>query len=286
MGRSQPPSPGELPNPVSLVDIDVHPVTQRQAVQLVARFAEEGGPSLVVTPNVDHVVQLRRDPRLRAAYRSARLRVCDGAPLVWLARLCGQPVPERVAGADLFVDVCGEAARRELKVFVVGGAPDVLARGMAAMQRRFPDLQLDGHSPPMRFEGTEHDAEAQRRLAAADPDIVMVCLGAPRAEIWAAQQQQRHPAVYLCVGAAIDFAAGARSRAPERLQRLGLEWLYRLAQEPGRLWRRYLVQDSVFLLISVRELLRCRMRPGRRASFVRRGWINGPPGPPDRGSRR
>lgn len=243
-----------LTAPVPLAGVDVHPVTRRQAVNAVVQRAVLGGGGVVVTPNVDHVVLLERDATFRAAYERAFLRLCDGMPLVLLSRMMGRPVPERVAGADLFLDLCGEAAARGLRVFIAGGMPDVLERGLVALRERFPGLDVTGHSPPLAFEGTVADRVLQRAIAAAEPDLVMICLGAPRAEVWAAGQVERHQAVYLCVGAAIDFAAGARRRAPGWVQTAGLEWLYRLVQEPRRLWRRYLVQDSAFLRIAVREL--------------------------------
>ena len=246
-----------LPDPVRVADVEVHPVTAAQAVDLVAALARSPEPALVVTPNVDHVVLLREDVQFAAAYRSARLRLCDGMPLVALSRLCGQPLPGRVTGADLFLHVCARAAADGLRVFVAGGMPDVLADGIAEMRRRFPDLTISGHSPPLDFEGTAEDDDLRRRIASARPHVVMVCLGAPRAEVWASEQQHRFPAVYLCVGAAIDFAAGARRRAPRWVQRSGLEWLYRLGQEPGRLWRRYLVRDARFLPIAARSLASC-----------------------------
>lgn len=244
-----------LPKTLPLAGIDVHPVTRRQAANIVLEWAAGGDTAVVVTPNVDHVVMLEHDPAFRAAYRAARLRLCDGQPLVLLSRLRGRPVPERVTGADLFLDVCAGAAARGLRVFVAGGMPDVLRQGVEALRARFPGLDVIGYSPPLAFEHTEHDEDLQRRIAVAAPDLVMVCLGAPRAEIWAAEQSERYAGVYLCVGAAIDFAAGARRRAPTWVQRLGLEWAYRLLQEPRRLWRRYLVQDRAFFRLAIRDLV-------------------------------
>jgi len=258
------PLPDELRAPVlavPLVGMQIHAVTRSQAVNLVGALARRP-PGLVVTPNVDHAVLLAKDPAFRRAYDAATLRLCDGAPLLALSRLCRRPLPERVTGADLMLDVCRLAAEQGLRVFVAGGAPDVLERGLQNLRRRFPELQVSGHSPPLAFEGTIHDAQLQKALRAAKPDVVMVCLGAPRAELWAAQHMRALPAVYLCVGAAIDFAAGTRRRAPQLLQRLGLEWLYRLSQEPGRLWRRYLVRDLAFLPLALAELGRS---AGRRS---------------------
>lgn len=252
--------PGSLPRPVPLGHARVHPVTIDQAARTVLHWARARRSALVVTPNVDHVVLLERDPAFRSAYEAAHLQVCDGMPLKMLASLAGTPVPERVTGVDLFVEVCRRAAREDLRVFIAGGMPDVLENGIARLRRRFPGLQVTGHSPPFGFEGTAAEVELIDAIAAADPHVVAVCFGAPRSEVWALQQLEHRPAVYLSVGAAIDFVAGSRRRAPGWLQRLGLEWLFRLASEPGRLWRRYLVRDVAFLAVAARHLRTRRRR--------------------------
>ena len=256
----------EPPTPVPLAGTAIHPVTRWEAVSLIINFASAGRSSLVVTPNVDHVVTLRRDAAFREAYAVADLRVCDGAPLLLLSRLCGRRLPERVTGADILVDVCRSASGLGLRVFIAGGAPAVLERGIWNLRATFPSLRVEGWSPPYDFEGTVHDLELQRRLAGARPDIVFVCIGAPRAEIWSAHQLAHHRAVFICAGAAIDFAAGARLRAPRWMQQACLEWVYRLSREPRRLWRRYLVRDPAFLPIAVAEVVRARLHLVRSAT--------------------
>lgn len=252
----------EPPEPVDVAGTLVHPVTRDEAADLVAAWGQHAEAALVVTLNVDHAVQLEDDGAFREAYDCARLRLCDGAPLLALARLCGRRLPGRVTGADLLFDVCERAARLDLRVFVAGGSPQVLVAGLAALRARYPGLQISGASPPPGFEGTEHEVALKDSLRAAAPDVVMVCFGAPRSEVWAARQLDEQPAAYLCVGAAIDFAAGAQRRAPLWMQRVGIEWLHRLAREPRRLWRRYLVRDAAFLPLAARELWRHRA-PGR-----------------------
>lgn len=243
-----------LPSPVPIAAARVHPITPGQAVRTIAAWADARVPAVVVTPNVDHLVLLEEDEEFRAAYDAAQLQLCDGMPLMVLARLSGDPLPARVTGADLFLDVCAEAVAHGQRVFIAGGMPEVLDKGIAVLRERYPGLDVVGHSPPLGFEGTPDEEELRSRIVAARPDIVMVCLGAPRAEIWATDQCGRYGAVYLCVGAAIDFAAGARKRAPRWMQEFGLEWLFRLLQEPRRLARRYLVRDRAFLGIALRHV--------------------------------
>ena len=243
-----------VPAPVTIGQARVHPVTRSEAARAVVAWASAGSPALVVTPNVDHLVLLERDDAFRDAYASATLQVCDGMPVLVLGRLSGSPLPERVTGADLFLDVCALAAERGLRIFIAGGMPDVLERGISVLRERFPHLEVSGHSPPRGFEGTAAEDTLRSRIAAADPHVVMVCFGAPRQEVWAAAQCRRQPGVYMCVGAAIDFAAGAKRRAPRWMQQSGLEWFHRLLQEPGRLGQRYLVQDRAFFGIALRQL--------------------------------
>lgn len=252
--------PRQPPSPVALGRADIHPVTLDQAAALVLDWAPRRDAALVVTPNVDHLVRLEQDADFRAAYTAARLRVADGVPLLWLSAACGRPLPGRVNGTDLFERTCAGAARAGLSVFIAGGMPDVLRSAVAALRQQFPGLRVDGWSPPVGFEGTAADLDLQERLAAADPDVVMICVGAPRSEKWGALQVRRRPGVYLCVGSAVDFAAGARRRAPRFMQEHGLEWLHRMVQEPRRLARRYLVEDRAFARIAVRELRASRRR--------------------------
>lgn len=255
----------ELPAPLPLATTTVHPVSLEEATEHVLRWAATREASVVVTPNVDHLVRLEQDGAFREAYARTRLRVVDGVPLLWLLRAVGRPVPGRVNGTDLFDGVCAGAAERGLTMFIAGGLPDVLAAAVLQLRERFPGLAVEGWSPPLGFEGSPDDDELQRRIRAADPDIVCVCVGAPRSEKWAARYAVQRPGTYLCVGSAVDFAAGARRRAPAFMQRNGLEWLHRLAQEPRRLGRRYLVEDRAFVRIALREL-RGRGWPSRSLS--------------------
>lgn len=215
--------------------------------------------SFVVTMNVDHVVELRTNERFRRAYESAAVRVVDGAPVLVVAKLAGRALPGRVAGSDLMPALIGEAARLGLPVAIVGGSPEVNERALAVLAAEYPALEVTGWSPY----GFTDDPDAARaiadRLRELAPRLVFVCFGAPRSEIWTAEH--RHllpPGVVVCAGAGVDFIAGAKKRAPGWMQRTGLEWLFRLLQEPGRLWRRYLVRDLAFVPVAVREVWRSR----------------------------
>ncbi len=255
--EAEPPA-ASLQAPVTVAGVAIHPLNLHQAVEHIASMAGSGQGGLIVTPNVDHVLLVRSNDRFRQAYERAELRLCDGGPLMVLARLCGRHIPERVTGADLMVPVSGRCAELGLKVMVVGGAPATLEACLANLRGRFPTLAIEGISPTIGFEGTPADLELQQAIERSAPNMVFVCIGTPRGEIWAADQLRRWPAAYISAGAAVDFVAGTKSRAPAWMQRLSLEWLYRLWREPRRLAYRYLVRDPQFLPLAVREVFRAR----------------------------
>ena len=241
---------------VDVLGTALHDLTMADATAQVVTLARSDRSHLVVTANVDHLMGLRHDAEFRQAYARASLRLADGAPVVALARLCGTPLPERVTGADLMPAVLAAAEASRLRVFVLGGTEEVAAGAARAIRSRHPRLVLDHASPPWHFE--DDGREDRRTLGAVRafrPDVVFVCVGAPRSEKWVARHlTQLDHGVVLCVGAAVDFVAGSKRRAPRLVQRLGFEWAFRLLQEPGRLWRRYLLTDSRFLLIAAGHL--------------------------------
>lgn len=248
---------------VLLFGIGIDNVTTDQAVEALRRLLDSGkGQHYVVTPNVDHVVRLENDAAFRQAYAGATLVLPDGMPLVWASRVLGKPLKERVTGADLLPRACAMGARDGRSIFLLGGREGVAELAARKLAEKYPGLRIAGvYSPPMGF---ERDPAENRRIAAlvnrARPDILVVGLGAPKQELWiAAHRRSLDFGVALCIGAAIDFAAGTLSRAPRVLRRTGFEWAWRLAREPRRLWKRYLVDDMAFGRIVLREWRRLRM---------------------------
>ena len=241
--------------------VPLDPLTLAGAVDAIERLVREGQGGTVLTPNVDHVVLVHEDPRFRAAYEHASLSLCDGKPVYWSSKLVGEPVPEKVSGSDLVMPVLERAAERGLSVFLFGGAPGSAEKARDALATRLPALRIAGMAAPRVpvDHRPEAHAEAARTIAEARPDLVLVGLGAPKQELFAqAVREAVRPAVLLCLGASIDFLAGAVPRAPVWMSEHGLEWLYRLGREPGRLWKRYLVRDPRFAAILLRDLVRRR----------------------------
>lgn len=247
------------PSRIELLGVPLHVVRFCEAVDLCIRLAQGDRPSYVVTANVDHVMRFSRCPEVRPLYTQADLVVADGTPLIWASRLLGTPLPERVAGSDLFPALSAKAADNDLSVFFLGGAPETAQRAADILQARHPQLRVAGtYCPDYGFE--KDDAECARivgMIRAARPDILFVGLGSPKQEQWIVSNREACGArLSIGVGISFSFLCGDVIRAPRWMQRIGLEWLHRLHQEPHRLWRRYLLEDSRFLALVARDLLK------------------------------
>ncbi|RZA18554.1 MAG: glycosyltransferase [Proteobacteria bacterium] len=235
-------------------------LNRRSAVDAVIAAAESGKPYYVVTPNSDHLVRLESDENLRQIYSQANLVIADGMPLVWASRLLGNPLEERVTGADLMPAVCEEAAKRGLSIFMMGAPEGVAIEAQKRLEKSYPGLKVVGaYSPPYGFEKDKQiNTEIIEMINAAAPDIIFVGLGAPKQESWIHQNHQKFSkGAFLGIGASIDFIAGNVKRAPLWVQKSGFEWMYRLLQEPGRLAKRY-AADTYVLWIILREVFRKR----------------------------
>jgi N-acetylglucosaminyldiphosphoundecaprenol N-acetyl-beta-D-mannosaminyltransferase len=211
----------------------------------------------VFTPNVDHIVMGEQNEVFRRAYQRTSLSLVDGVPVLWASRLLGRPLPEKVSGSDLVLPLMERAAARGWRVFLLGGAPGTGEIAAARLKEQFPSLLIVGTEAPwidLKSPVAERHAVAAR-IAEAKPDLVMVAFGAPKQEIFCDEMLDLlKPAVLVCVGAGLDFIAGAAHRAPPWMSRWGLEWMYRLAREPRRLAARYLLRDPQFFVILLREL--------------------------------
>lgn len=252
------------PIPVDAVSLD-------EAVARIDRLVQAGAGGTVFTPNVDHIVAAREDADFRDAYASADLALVDGMPVLWLCQLLGVPAREKVSGSDLIRPLLRVAATRGRRVFLLGAAPEVARRAAQVLARELPGLVIAGiASPAVDMSRPAAERAALRgELRAARADLVLVALGAPKAEKFAHEcRDELRPAVLVCVGAGLDFVAGAVRRAPRWVSTSGLEWLFRLAQEPRRLWRRYLVRGPralpVFASLLLARTLR-RVGPGERS---------------------
>lgn len=210
----------------------------------------------VATANLDFVARARKDQALHDDLASSGLVVADGAPVAWLARLAGAGHSRRVTGVDLVAELCRlGSARGGLRIASYGSSPEVARASAIALEAAYPGVQFVLQiSPPFRPLTPEEVASHHAEIVAARPDVVLVALGCPRQERFAAEHADAAPgAVWIGVGGTFDFYAGIRRRAPGPLQAIGAEWVARLAQDPRRLWRRYFIDDlPAFVAVALR----------------------------------
>jgi N-acetylglucosaminyldiphosphoundecaprenol N-acetyl-beta-D-mannosaminyltransferase len=261
--------------PISLLGVPFDNVTIPQAIGRIEEMIASGQSHYVVTANVDFCIQAIDDVELRRILFDADLVLCDGTPLVWASRLFGNPLPERVAGADLVPRLLERAAKKGYRVFFLGGSPQVAQEAVERLRGQYPDLVIAGHySPPFRPLLDMNHSEICERIRAAKPDLLFVSFGCPKAEKWMAMHYHTLGVpVSMGVGATIDFLAGRVRRAPAWMQRIGAEWVYRLAQEPRRLWSRYAgdlrrLGGPLVTQLWTQRLARCRNADDSRAAMT------------------
>ena len=256
---------------VPLFGIPVSRVTNAEALERILAWAREGRarreaggragpPRVVATVNVDFVVNAvpwrpsRAGGELLDCLKKADMVTADGMPVVALSRLLRDPLPERVAGSDLTPALCRACAKEGLRFYVLGGTPETLAEAFANMGIAGSPAIAGTDSSRVDVGGDQ--AEALARIGAAKPDILFVALGNPKQELWIRRNFDRIDApVAIGVGGSFNFVSGRVRRAPRWVQRCGLEWVHRIAQEPGRLWRRYAVGLVKFSWLSLHALL-------------------------------
>ena len=243
----------------------LHRTTGAQVVDAVFAALARGEGGMLVTANLEFAQRAAEAPEIAALYGSATLRVADGAPLLWLARLQGTPLPERVPGSDLVWRIAERAARDNRSLFLLGGAPGAAERAGDVLRRRYAGLRIVGTlAPRLSSEPlAEELAPVATALASACPDLVYCAFGTPKQERVAVALIPTLPrAWWVGCGISLSFIAGQRRRAPRWIQRVGLEWLHRTTQEPGRLAGRYLLRNLPFLVVSAGRVL---LAPRREA---------------------
>jgi N-acetylglucosaminyldiphosphoundecaprenol N-acetyl-beta-D-mannosaminyltransferase len=255
--------PSELRS-VDILGVKVHGVDLEVTLQIMERWVRGNQRDYICLANVFGVVESRHNAQLWEAYHRAGLVVADGVPIVWASRVFGEKTITRVYGPDLFLAACVRSLKTGWSHYFYGGAPGVAERLAAQLTNRFPGLRIAGWSaPPFRQLTTAEKEEAIRTINDSRADILWIGLGAPRQEIWMAEQRSAlSPSVAVAVGAAFDFLSGAKPEAPRWMQRIGLGWLFRFLTEPRRLWRRYLIGNSMYLFLIGKQIIsRWRKRP-------------------------
>ena len=210
----------------------------------------------VCCANVHSVVTATRDPKFKEALAAADMTTADGAPIAWMLRQLGFPGQHRINGPDLMWKCCAATALNGGSIFLYGSSVDTLAALKCRLLDAFPGLVISGSlSPPYRPLTAEEDAHIVAAINVSRADVVFVSLGCPKQELWMAEHRGLIRAVMIGVGAAFDYHGGTLRRAPVWLRNTGLEWMYRLGAEPRRLWKRYLVTNTFFVLAAIRQLI-------------------------------
>lgn len=242
-------------NRIKFLNTYIDNITMSEAVEEIDRLIRQRQCSYVVTPNLDHIVLLESDSEFSDAYSNADLIVTDGMPLIWISKLLKTPIKEKISGSDLFPEMCRMAASKGYSIFILGAAEGVADQAADKLKAKVAGLQICGtYSPPIGFEKDAAELEKIKELIAqADPDILAVSLGSPKGEkfIYKHINEYNIP-LGISIGATIDFEAGNVKRAPKWMSDFGLEWLFRITQDPKRLIKRYW-NDAVKIIPIIRK---------------------------------
>lgn len=245
---------------INLFGIKIDPVTMHEAVSVIFGWMDkkENECRFVITPNVDHIVQVQSNIALQASYQQASLVVTDGRPVMWAAGFLGVKIPELVPGSDLVPAIFEYAQKNQkpIKVFLLGAMPGVADRAKLFINQQWPLVDIVGTlSPDFGFDKNEQESkEICEAVNASEADLLIVGLGAPKQELWITQYAPLISVkAALCVGATIDFLANEKPRAPMWMRKHGLEWLHRLLSEPKRLAKRYGIDAVKFPIIVYKE---------------------------------
>jgi N-acetylglucosaminyldiphosphoundecaprenol N-acetyl-beta-D-mannosaminyltransferase len=247
----------QLTKKIPIVSTFIHSTNYQDACDRIQVWANYNRSCYIVAANVHVVMMGYWQKQYREVLNNAALVTPDGMPLVWTMRLLGIKNQTRVYGPDLMLAWCDRASQLKLPIYLYGATPQTLEKLKYNLKQQFPDLIIAGsHAPPFRNLTTAEEAADRIGIIASGAKVVFVGLGCPKQEYWMARQQGKLPAVTIGVGAAFSFHSGEVSQAPRWAMQWGLEWLYRLSREPKRLWQRYLINNPIFVGLSIWQLLR------------------------------
>jgi N-acetylglucosaminyldiphosphoundecaprenol N-acetyl-beta-D-mannosaminyltransferase len=244
-------------NRVNILGVGVSAIDMQKALDTIDAWIADHEREYICVANVHTVMESQRDSRLRDIHNQAGMVTPDGMPLVWVSHRKGFSDVRRVYGPDLMLVLCEHSIEQKYKHYFYGGAEGIPEKLVSNLKEKFPGLQVVGmHSPPFRDLTPTEQEQIIDKINAANPDIIWVGLGAPKQEYWMVNYRARLNApVLIGVGAAFDFHSGVKKQAPLWMQRNGLEWLFRLVSEPRRLWKRYVVNNPLFVILVIMQAL-------------------------------
>lgn len=241
---------------MKILDVNISPTSYLQASQLIREWANHNESRYVCAANVHMVMEAHDSSQVRDVVNNADLVTPDGMPLVWVMRRKGVRNQERVYGPTLMLEVLKMAQENGIPVGFFGGSQIALKSLVDKMTAKYPGLKIClSQSPPYSPISQDEDKTLTEGIIKSGARILFVGLGCPKQEIWMAEHRTRIPAVMIGVGAAFDFHAGLKPQAPEFIQKIGLEWLFRLFHEPIRLWRRYILNNPRFIVQSILDIM-------------------------------
>jgi N-acetylglucosaminyldiphosphoundecaprenol N-acetyl-beta-D-mannosaminyltransferase len=245
---------------VNVLDCPVTKLDLEGFVAAAEGFIASGHPHYIAVVNAAKIVKMKSDQELRASVLSADLVGADGVPVVWASKLLGMPLPGRVNGTDLMYRLLERASEKNYRVFFFGAQEAVLQKVLEIVRREYPGVQIAGHRNGY-FKASE-ESQIARTIRDCRPDILFIAFSTPKKELWVKNyfQVMQVPVIHG-VGGSFDVMAGLIPRAPVWMQKFGLEWFFRLVKEPRRMWRRYLVTNSAFTYLLIREWFRMFRRP-------------------------
>jgi len=244
-----------------VLGVPIDAISWDQALERIRHWGQGHESRYVCITNVHSVVTAGQDAAFGEVVANADMATPDGAPVAWMMRKLGFPTQQRINGPDLMWKFCATAAGRDESIFLYGSTDETLAILQQRLRAAFPALKIAGAiSPPFRALTAAEDAADVERINASGAGTVWVSLGCPKQEKWMAAHRGRISAVMIGVGAAFDYHAGTTRRAPLWMQRNGMEWLHRLCSEPRRLWKRYLVTNTLFVVGTIKQLVFERFR--------------------------
>jgi len=250
-------SPSDM-DKISFAGIEIDNLSFREALQKIRAMIESNKRGYIVTPNAQHINLLQDDEEFKKSYEDACLVLADGMSVIFALRVLGTPVKERCAGSDMFQKIIHLAAELNKNIFILGGTEGSEKIAFRKIKQMHPNLKVYYYSPPFDFEKNEEENQKiLKAINASDAEILFMCVGTPKSEKWL-YRYFSHLKTHLAFvfGDSLNFFAGIKQRAPKWLQKMGLEWLFRLIQEPRRLWRRYLIGNAQFIVLSIREMSR------------------------------
>lgn len=249
---------------VRLFGCEIDNVSVPEAVSRVESFIMRGGTHCYFAVNVHKIVAFRKYPELRQIANRSDLVTADGQPVVWVSKWMGKPIKERLTGADLMGHLIRMASAKHYRVYLLGGKPEILRRAAESYRLQFPRLQIAGYRHGYWTE--EEEGEVVAGIRNARPDMLFLGMSSPRKELFMDRRLHELQVPFIMgVGGTFDIIAGVTRRAPMWMQRIGLEWFWRVLQEPGRMWKRYLFDGMRFLYIVAEELLLKRNRASARS---------------------